>query len=247
MRGLISHWCGYDRVRKVVTIDPDQGGLVFFRRISEEFGIRGAFKWRQDLRNVRSTVFMCSHHTGAVDFVAAYPELADRAPNLKVVVNQALMSLEPLSKIAIAVHPVSAGIRNREAREEMLTHLRQGGNLLIFPAGKVGKRVAGEVEDSPWRHGISEVVLEAAEQVVPVLIQAKNGRFFYWVRDLFPRLSMLFLLRSLHRPLEAEVPVWVGEPISREDLQGLGPRGALDHVRVTMYGLPTKRNEMNGG
>jgi len=240
MRKLVLKWSGYDRVRKLIDLDPEQDGHSFLRRAAEEFQIHACFFGLEE-RQFKSTIFFCTHHTGAIDLLATYPTLGMLAPDLRVVVNRKLLALEPMAKISISVNPLSSGIRNPEARAEITNHLRKGGNILVFPAGKVGIMRGGEVRDLPWRTGIAEIARDAAEQVIPVYVKAKNDTFFYAIRECFPRLSMLFLLRYLHRRTEKSVvSVLMGKPTSRKVLKQLSAEEILRRLRRELYSLPVQ-------
>lgn len=240
MRKLLLKWAGYDRVQKGVDLSPRQSGRAFVHRMRMEFGVRSRILIpdAEPPRSMKSAVFFCTHHTGALDFLAAYPELEKIAPNLLVVVNSQIQKIKPLALISIPVHPISSGKRNEFARTQIREHLKNGGNILVFPAGKVGYLNHGEPTDFPWRTGIAEIARDVAESVVPVYVDARNSRFFYFIRKLFPKLSLLFLLRCLRSHQGKTVSVLLGSSIPRSTFALLTPEELLDEVRFETYSLP---------
>jgi putative hemolysin len=244
MRKWLERWSGFDRVLRVLNIDPTQGGPEFITRILSEFGLQpvGTGYRGPDPRGV---VFVCTHHTGAADFLAAYAILEKSVPNLKVVMNDRLLKLPPLARIGIGVHAISTKRENGEARARIQAHLESGGNLLVFPAGKVGVLRNGRVTDQPWRLGVARMIRESAAWVVPVHVDARNGAGFYLLRELFPRFGMLFLLRMLRHQEQRPTPVRVGDAIAAADLGLLGDQELLARLRKATYELNEERENVH--
>lgn len=236
MRNWIYNWSGYSRIQKLIESEPNQSADTFLRKGIAEFKVstdaRGA-----SLPEMRGTVFLSNHHTGLLDLLAAYPLLAPIAPRLKTVVNHQIGRLTPMRGSLILVHPISSGRRNLEAREEMIQHLRDGGNILLYPAGKVARAVNGVVQDYEWRLGSAEILQQHAQHVVPILVDAHNSQFFYRMRDLFPRLNLLFILRELHTRASHPTAVYLGRPIPRSEIQAMPAGTVMKYLRHRLYNL----------
>jgi putative hemolysin len=185
----------------------------------------------------KGTVFCCTHHTGAIDFAVAYSVIARFAPNLRVVMNKALVQLPPLASIAIPTHPISAGQRNEVARKALAEHLKKGGNVLVFPAGKVARKTNEGVVDFPWRYGIGELIRDHARSVAVVHVSARNSRFFYWVRRFSERLSMSVFAYELARRRQGRVPIYVGPLIPSVEFKGQKAEAIVARLRSDAYAL----------
>lgn len=240
MRKLIKYWSGYSRVEEILNSKPEWGALEFILANNKEFNVTYSVVDRSGTNQYRSTVFFCTHHTGALDFLSTYPYLSTVAPNLKVVMNKKLLALPPLREISLAVNPLSSKIKNDDSRREIEQHLASGGNILIFPAGKVGYKDQNDIVDFPWRPGIGDIVKNHAAFAVPVYVKARNKNWFYAVRRHFPQLSLLLLLKVLNKSNRAQVII--GSPITISNKQQMEPISLLNFIRSQVYSLANTDN-----
>jgi putative hemolysin len=232
---LLKRLTGFDLIEDVQRENPQAEGLTFVRACAERFNVKSA------LVNIKATysprtVFVVTHHTGALDFMALFPELSARVPNLRVVVNKKLLSLKPLAPLCLGVNTLSTGKSNQSEKQILASHLSNGGSLMIFPAGKVASKINGRVEDFPWRYGVGELILAQADFVVAVHVDAQNSNLFYLLRKLFPALSMLILLRELRAQKEIAT-VTLGEPLKVADLKHLLPQELIKKLKDITYQL----------
>ncbi len=245
MRQLFHRWTGFDQVQKLVDSVPNQDGPTFLFRSIELFKVNSVVHC--EIKGpVRSTLFVSNHHTGVLDLLAVYPTLKQLAPNLKIVVNQQILKLKPLQPILIGVHPVSSQLRNDQALKEMKMHLAAGGNLLIYPAGKVARKIDGVISDFPWRYGIAELMKANLNAIVPIYVEAQNSSFFYQLRNIFPKLSLLLLLRCL-KTNRQQVQAVIGPQLIADHLQTLSREELTLKVREKVYELKKSlQGELNG-
>ena len=199
---------------------------AFCRSMCVAYNIHAELVWPDEpAEPVRSTVFCCTHPTGASDFVGAYALLAAKVGPMRVPMHPSLCEVPPLASVGLPTWPPSHKVRNTATAERLVEHLRAGGNALVFPAGRVGSLVGGRVVDAPWRPGLGEVLAASGAGAVPVWIDARNSRAFYAVRERVRRLSLPVVFFELLRTRRTEVRVVVGQR-----LVGGGP-GLLDEVR----------------
>jgi len=238
MHKLIAKFIGFDKVQQILKKEPNVYGQSFVSEVIKDFGINYTmFDENFDIESYNSTIFFSTHHSGALDFLCAFNALKDKAPNLKVLVNNQLMDFAPVAKVAIATYPVSAKADNSQAREEIIAHLNNGGNLLVFPAGKVAGKNNGEITDSQWRKGIFEIFRNHASCGVPVYIKADNGNAFYFIRKLFPKISMLFLMRCLSIAAKNDIKIVLGRATPRYKLDTYSALETLQYFRNRTYEL----------
>lgn len=232
---MLKRITGMDIVEGILKSDLNQDGLQFSKNTAKRLGITGEIK---NLNGpFKSTVFISTHHTGGLDFISTFPALAEKAPDLKVVLNEKILKVEPLKTVAIPVHPLSSEKSNQRAVVKMMEHLRQGGNLLIYPAGKIANKKNGIIEDHEWQAGLGKVILKAAEQVVPLYVNAENSETFYRIRNVFPTLSMLLLLRTVTRSRNVHIKAYAGKPINNADLKNIPADQLMKELKRKTYEL----------
>ncbi|MGV6847535.1 MAG: 1-acyl-sn-glycerol-3-phosphate acyltransferase [Marinibacterium sp.] len=135
-------------------------------------------------------IIASTHPTGMFDFLAHAEALLDRRPDFKVVANQEVerfLGADMLIPVVISKdNRARSGARTRTA---MMTHLSQGGALLIFGSGRVPHRLHGFLVEPDWRSGASHVSKACGVPVVPASLDARNSDAYYRLRDMALTLS----------------------------------------------------------
>lgn len=235
MRKLVKWWSGFHRVEKILKSKPELSALEFILAGNKEYNVQYTINNLSEQKVFHSTIFFCNHPTGALDFLSVYPYLSTVAPDLKVVLNKKLLQLAPLREISFPVNPVSSGVRNDETKSELAKHLERKGNVLIYPAGKVGSNINGDITDAPWRLGLAEILKSSEVNVVPIFVKARNSDFFYFIRKFFPKISLLLLLKELEKSSHAEVTI--GTSLNIQNKKSMGATELLNHIRSEVYAL----------
>lgn len=160
-------------------------------------------------------VVVANHHFGIVDALLALSLILPVRPDLKVAANRSLANFPQLRGLTIPIvvprtpHEAIGGPR------KLVRHLRSGGAVLIFPAGRVaGRGWRGVVEDHPWSTGVGRLVGLSGAAVVSLAFEGGNSRLFYLARRVHFRLGTLLLLRELLNKRGRRIPVHVGELVS---------------------------------
>jgi putative hemolysin len=98
--------------------------------------------------------------------------------------------------------------------------LRNGGALIVFPAGEVAheRQFNGSYSDSPWRSTTGRLVLATGAQVVPAFIAGTNTRRFYAAGRIHPVLRTLLLPRELLNKRGQAMELRLGPPLLPRDL-----------------------------
>ena len=235
MQALIRRWCGLERAQRLIA-GPYQSPLEFVQAANREYALEirvvnppaGPFE---------STIFVSTHHSGAVDFLATYPTLQALAPNLKIVVNRELSVLSPLGSVFIGVHTLSRGHLNVAGTKTILQVLQSGGNILVYPAGKVAALESGAPKDLAWQEGMARLFVSHAKQVIPIYVDAKNSRLFYLLRKIFPRLGLLVMLWALTGRKREPIHVCFGTPIPTSTFTNVSSREIMERLRQETYAL----------
>ena len=184
-------------------------------------------------------VVVANHHFGTVDALLALSLVLPVRPDLRVVANRALANFPQLRGLTVPVSVPRARREGGEGARKLVRHLRAGGAVLIFPAGRVaGRERGGTVEDTPWSPGVGRLVRLSGATVVPLAFEGENSRMFYLARRVHFRLGTLLLLRELLNKRGRRIPVRVGEPIPyTEEARHHDPALLTDRLRRATYDL----------
>jgi putative hemolysin len=177
-------------------------------------------------------IIASNHPHGAVDGLVLASVVRRTRPDVRVLTNHLLSRIPELTELCFYVDPFggpTASTRSRAGLRAAHLWLRNGGALVVFPAGEVAHRRApsGQPVDSPWRSTMARLVLTTGGRVLPVFIDGANTRTFYAAGHLHPALRTALLARELLNKRGATVTIRLGVPFAASDLAGpAGDRAA---------------------
>lgn len=155
----------------------------------------------------KPVIFVSNHPLGGLDgMIIAQMIHENRAEKreLKVIVNELLMYMEPLAGLWA---PVSKTRRlSKEQAVEQQRMWESGTDVLTFPAGACSRlqRINHKwvIQDLEWQKNFVQRAREYQRNVVPIRFEGKNSRFFY---------ALAFLRKKLHIKLNIEMLYLVDE------------------------------------
>lgn len=216
-------------------------------RLLEKLGTRYVI-CDEDMANIPAEggiVVISNHPTGALDGVMLIDALSKVRPDVKFMGNFLLNRIESLSKYFISVDPFDSKDRAKNLRgiKESMRHVRQGGALVIFPAGEVATWQKGfrRIEDRQWSDSIIRFIRSLEVPVVPVCIEAKNSTRFRLAGKINPVLRTLLLPREFVNKKGRTIPVNIGSAITVRLVRGLTDlRTYGDYLRANVDYLCNK-------
>jgi putative hemolysin len=120
---------------------------------------------------------------------------------------------------------------NLASRATARQHLRDGGCVIVFPAGgistapdRLGRRPAS---DAPWQPFTAQLIQGARATVVPVHFAGQNSRLFQMASHLSLTLRLSLIFREVASRIGTPLQVTIGDPIPFAALDAVGDRKAL--------------------
>lgn len=171
-------------------------------------------------------VIAANHPHGALDGLALASVLRGVRPDVRILANRLLSRIPELADLCFFVDPFGgpiAGARSRAGLRAAHLWLRNGGALIVFPAGEVAheRRPDGSYSDSPWLLTIGRMVLATGAQVVPAFIPGTNTKWFYAAGLIHSSLRTVLLARELLGKRGQEVAVRLGQPLLARDFSAV--------------------------
>ena len=188
-------------------------------------------------------ILIANHPFGVLDGIAAGHILSAVRGDFKLIAHAALGRAQVFRPylIPIAFEGDSAALRaNVQSKRMARAHLRDGGSLIIFPAGRVStaKKMFGTAVDDPWKLFPATLIQTSGAPVLPVHFEGQNGRLFHFVSKFSGTLREALILREVARRIGGQITAHVGAPMDPADLARFQERQALlDHLRARVYGL----------
>ncbi len=223
---------------------PYLKGFDFVEQVLEYFDFSYRLRDRERHRiPARGRIVIAANHPiGSLDGLALLQLVREIRPDVKVVANELLTAIEPLSSLLLPVDNMG-GRTPRENLRALKDFLEAEGALIIFPAGEVSRFGAKGVRDGRWRTGFLRIAATARAPILPVFIDGRNSTFFYALSFLARPLSTLWLVREMFKQAKRCVDVRIGEPISYRCYQGLelAPAGKAKVFRRHLYRIGSDR------
>ena len=161
-------------------------------------------------------VIASNHPFGAIEGVFLAWAIEQLRPDIKVMANQGLKIFPELEDYFIFTNPLSENDpKNAPSIRSCLKHVKTGGALLIFPAGRVSyfHKDTHRIADHNWNRLIASIANRTNAHYLPIFVSGFNSPLFYRLGRIYFRLRMLMLPRELINKRNAKVTITAGEAI----------------------------------
>lgn len=216
---LIEDW-----LNKYLARIGDKEGVDFMQGVVDVLDIDVQVRGEENLPEAGNPyMFVCNHPLGGVDVVSVASVVGKRYPEgLKIPANDFLLLLTGIKDMLIPVNKI--GGQSRGLSEKINQAYASSSQLMFFPAGKVSRKNNGVIADEEWKKNFVAKSIEYKRDIVPIRIDAKNSRFFYFVAKLRAKLGVKFnvemalLVRELRKQMHKTIKITIGKPISYTSL-----------------------------
>ena len=173
------------------------------------------------------TILVANHPFGGADGLALGALALSRRSDVKVLVNSWLGEVDDLAAWLIQIDVFDARGKagaNAVQLKAALRHLRQGGLLIVFPAGTVSQfnPRSGKVEDIKWGTGAASLARRSRATVVPCFFRGQNRPVFHLAGLVHPVLRTALLPRELVARQNSLLTLAIGKPVSSEAISRFG-------------------------
>jgi len=207
------------------------------------------------------TVVVANHPFGGIEGMLLARLLLALRPDVKIMANYLLGLIPELRDMFIFVDPFGAKTsyrKNIAALRESVRFVKDGGMLVVFPAGTVshlhlvkrkqaGNAFCRRVTDPAWSSTVGRIVRKTGAQVLPVFFHGGNGPLVHLMGLIHPRLRTAMLPRQLANKEGRAIRVKIGSPIQPRRLAGFdSDRDLVGYLRVRTYALGFHNDEATG-
>jgi putative hemolysin len=187
-------------------------------------------------------LIVANHPLGGLEGVALASLVAAIRPDLKVLTNELLCRIPEFAGMFIGVDVLSrqAAAKNVRGVKRVHAHLKQGGALLIFPAGLVAtyEMKHRAIVDRPWDRLVGQLVRRHRCACLPVHVGGRNSAYFYAAGFIHRRLRTAFLPRQLLNKQGYRLPLTFGSLIPYQELAAMdNPRTVTEYLRINTEAL----------
>ena len=203
--------------------------------------IQGAEALAERLPVQGPVIIVANHPHGGIEGLVLIKLLAALRPDTKILANFALKVFDELKSHFLFVNPLDAkDPANRRGLRESLRHLRSGGVLVIFPAGRTSfyQPDLGTIADSEWSRSVASLARKSDAKVLPIRFAGRNSRLFYRLGAIWYRFRLLMLARELLKMRDQRVEIAVGAVADSSRLQRYDDETLTSMFRVLCASLP---------
>ncbi len=189
-------------------------------------------------------IMVANHPFGAIEGVIMAQLLLRRRPDIKIMANHYLQRIPELRELFIGVDPFggeqATKVNSRPLREAV-RWVKNGGLLLVFPAGEVShyRFDKGRITDPEWSDTIARLIRMTRAPVIPSYIHGNNGMLFQLAGMLHPRLRTALIPRQLTNKADHTIPIRIGGLIKPNKLSAMAVTDAelAKQLRLRSYML----------
>jgi putative hemolysin len=193
-----------------------------------------------------AALIVANHPTGIADGVILWHLIAPLRPDLFVYANRDILRVLPQMEDLIL--PVEWRLekrthaKTRETLEATRRALEAGRLGVIFPSGRLAKRIGLRLHERPWMHSAAMLARRFAVPVVPLNIRARNSVLFYLFDLIHPTLRDITLFHETLNKDRQAFRVTLGRPIAGERLPQ-NPDEATEVLRAATLRLGARGDE----
>jgi putative hemolysin len=219
------------------------GGPGILERLLQDMRIEVRIT-EQDMARIPLTgpaLVVANHPFGILDGAVLGAILPRLRKDVKLLTNYLVSAVEELSDLCIYLDPFERAAAHRvnvAGLRQAVSHLRNGGLLIMFPAGEVShwQFRHGEVTDPEWSPAVARLVRMSRAPVVPMLFAGRNSLPYQVLGVVHPKLRTLQLPRELLNKAGKEIELRVGTPVSAEKICRIrNDQQATNYLRWRTY------------
>jgi len=145
-----------------------------------------------------------------------------------------------LSDLFISVNPYAgsdASKANVSPMRQSIRWVKEGGLLVVFPAGEVSywSPRTRKIADPPWSKSIARIIHRANADVLPVYFSGANSLLFQVAGLMHPRVRTALLPRELMNKANTSIDIQVGRVITYNKLKSFDDQTLIDQLRLRTY------------
>lgn len=188
-------------------------------------------------------IFIANHPFGVLDGLAICHLAAQTRCDFRILINSALVREDRLAHYMLPIdfsETEEAVHTNIESKRKALETLRQGGAIIIFPAGGIAtaKQPFGKATDLEWKLFTAKLIHMTKATVVPIYFHGQNSQLFQLVSQFSLTLRLSLIIREVNNKIAETLRINIGDPIPYAQLAEIKGRQALmKHLREVTYAL----------
>lgn len=236
----------FNKLNKLYAQMAEKQGLEFIDEVLRilEFNVEFDENELKRIPKEGPAVVVANHPFGGLDGMLLIKLISTVRSDVRVLANNLLKKIEPLSDFYLAVTPEPTGGGEEVDPDfpgagEVSSFLQNGGLLCVFPAGEPSSYdLYNNMTDRLWRYPLVKFIKLSEAPVVPVLFQGTNSRLLHLVSKIHPSLKSARLPSELFSKRHKTIKIRIGNairPAEQERFCDIYQFGR--YLRARVYGM----------
>jgi putative hemolysin len=183
-------------------------------------------------------VVVANHPHGLVDGMVMATLIGRVRSDYKILTRSLLTGIPEIEEFMIPVpfpHEENSRELGLKMREDAMRQLKNGGVIILFPAGKVASSETyfGPAIEPEWNPFTAKMVMRSGATVLPIMFPGHNTRAYLIANKLSATLRQGLLLHEIKCALSKPQAPVIGQPLPPQELRkwASDPRGFLAWLR----------------
>lgn len=230
-------------------IAPVGAGQPFFQAMLDSLGVQLQLD-ESELAKIPGKgpcVVVANHPFGLLEGAAIMSRLLRLRDDVKVLTNEVIATVPEVRDWFIAVDVFSgpqAAQSNQRGLRRAFEWLKNGGLLVVFPAGEVShlqwNRLA--ITDPEWNSSVARLIRRTSATAVPIYVHGANSALFQVLGLIHPKLRTALLPHEYLNKKQRRLDIRIGRPIPPERAAAISSDEALTrYLRWRTYLLSQRR------
>ena len=206
-----------EEINRFLVQNAHKDSFGFIEAILEYFNIELSIN-QNELERIPSygrVVIIANHPLGALDALALIHVLKDIRKDIKIVASNFLKEFDNLSDVLIPIE----NVRNKMEKssvDAIYSALKQEQAVIIFPSGEVSRARPNGIKDTKWKKGFLKLAQKTQAPILPIYINAKNSKNFYFLSMLNKSLATATIPHEMFKYNDKTIGFRIGKQIPYE-------------------------------
>ena len=243
----IERLSGQPKIRKLYFdyVEEDRPHASFWADALDKLSISIDLRYEVDAMIPRSgpTLVVANHPYGIIDGLVLCSLMAEVRSDYKIITHRVLKQAPATMDRILPIdfdETEAALATNIETRQQASKYLKEGGAVIIFPAGAISlaPKLVGDAYDKEWKTFAAKLATQRDTVTVPFLFSGQNSLLFQAARKVSLTLAYSLMFREICKLIGSTVLLTMRRPVHADELIALGNRKAITQfLRDRTYGV----------
>lgn len=201
VRPLLYAALKYKTARNLADIVQDFDGRTSFDYLADQLAVNLNLYGQERVPRTGRVIITANHPTGLADGIAVWDAVRQIRRDVVFMANADAIRVNPdFTDIIIPVEWVQEK-RTPQKTRETLTRTKQalseGKCVIIFPSGRLAKRIEGKLTEQEWMSSAVSLARKYDTQIQPLNVSAENSKLFYLLSAINGQLRDITLFNEL--------------------------------------------------